>query len=313
LVTPDGEPAPGCLFNLTPQFNEAAASTRAWEMSLRTDDNGIATATMSLLEPYIFRVKATGKPMEYMPQQFTFQTDRRKVTAVVARSIFGPILENKVALMVDTSGSMGVYIKDIKAALNLAMVQQFHKSPKHFNIVSFTERCSELRPELVECSTQNLEDAMYFCEAMECGGCSGILEVIKRAFQFSGLEAMYIVTDGKCEVGEERNRMLNHVRALYFAHPNRPKINTIGINCVPKRMTYRGLEEMATLTQGTFRPVCLQQDSIDPVDARVAQGGATIGQAVSGLDLTPHHGVTTDEEVEVSADECDAQGYRDDD
>mmetsp|Transcript_148439 Transcript_148439/g.262024 ORF Transcript_148439/g.262024 Transcript_148439/m.262024 type:complete len:792 (-) Transcript_148439:106-2481(-) len=311
LVTPDGEPAPDCVFYLEPQFLEAGVMGRAREMRCHADEKGVAIATMGLLEPYIFRVKATNKAAEYMPQQFVFQTSRRDITAVVARSIFGPIHEDRVALVIDTSGSMQAYLDDVKVAVNSVITQQFYKSKKLFNILTYTSKSAAFRPDLVDCSQLNVEDAMRFCDAMEAGGSSEMLRSIEHAFRFPTLEALYVVTDGKCDLKDE---FLNQLRALFFTHPKRPKVNTIGINCIPQRLTWQGLQAMALLTQGKFRAVCLEQSAID-VAARPAGFGedsvgfsaAAVGESVSsGLIAAPGAempATTTDEERDLGEDE----------
>jgi len=81
-------------------------------MRLRSGPDGIAMANLGLLEPHVFRVKASGKVDEYMPQQFTFQVDKTTVSFAVARSIFGLIPEERVAFLIDTSCSMETYLYD---------------------------------------------------------------------------------------------------------------------------------------------------------------------------------------------------------
>ena len=138
LVTPDGEPAPDCAFTIEPQFAPTGAMSRTREMKCHANESGVAVATMGLLEPYIFKVKPTGKADEYMTQSFVFQTDRREVTIVVARSIFGTIGEDNVALVIDTSGSMQVYLDDVKIALNSVITEQLFQSQKQFNVATYT-------------------------------------------------------------------------------------------------------------------------------------------------------------------------------
>jgi len=283
LITPDGLPAAGCTFHLAPKFGDGGGG-RSYEMSFKSDDEGRANATMSLMEPYIFRVKDTGKAAEYMPQEFVFMTDRPSFTSVVARTIFGSMPEKKIALVVDSSGSMASYLADVKAAMNLALVQQFNKSDRLFNIVTYTGKPRFFRKELVECTPSNIEDAMRFCEQIEAGGQSSMIQAIASALRLPGLEALYIVTDGKCDLGEE---FLGRAKSHYFACAGRPRINTIGINCPPQRLTYRGLKALAMMTQSTFRAVCLEQDPGEPVGQILGPGGS--------LD-TVLHNATTDEE-----------------
>jgi len=302
LVTPDGEPAPDCLFYLEPQFAQSGVMARAKEMKCQADEAGVAIAPMGLLEPYIFQVKPNGKAAAYMPQHFVFQTDRREVTVVVARSIFGTLAEDKVAIVIDTSGSMQVYLEDVKIALNQVITEQLFQSKKQFNILTYTDKVLAFRPDLVECSQENLEDSMRFCDAFEAGGGSELSRAMQHAFQFPNLEAMYIVTDGKTEM---KDAFLNHVRSMYFTHPKRPKLHTIGINCVPRRLTWQGLQAVALLTQATFRPVCLEQANTDAAPPPMMCGDSI---QWSGHDLAPAtsnmaEGVTDEEEVEYYQDD----------
>jgi hypothetical protein len=292
LVTPDGEPAPDCFFHLETQFQPSGALARTREMKVTSDATGVASATMGLLEPYIFKVKPTGKAMEYMPQQFIFQTAHREVTIVVARSIFGFIKEDNIALVIDSSGSMQVYMEDVKIALNAVITEQLYQSKKRFNIVTYTSKSLGFRSDLVSCTKENLEDAMRFCDAIEAGGGSELVKCLEHTLAFSELDAVYIVTDGKTEMKDE---FLNQVRALYFKHPKRPTLNTIGINCVPRRLTWQGLQAVALLTQGTFRPVCLEQAIIDAGPPPHLQTGDSA--MLNAIDFAPAiGGVATDEE-----------------
>lgn len=288
-------------------------------MSFRTDEGGDATATMGMLEPYCFKIKAAGKAEEYMPQQFVFQTSRRCVTAVVARAILGPIKENRVLIALDTSGSMQVYVEDVKTALNCALAQQFWGSTKHFNILTYTESQTLFRPGLVDCSAENIEDAMRFVDCIEAGGGSDILSAADRSFGIPGVEAIYFITDGKCDVGDP---LLARVRQLYFgaSHGSRPKLHAVGINCVPKRLTWRGLQAAAQLTQGVFRPVCLEQERPEPAkpgSLSVASGRGLGDLSIAGIDLALAEGsgaapgATTDEDLGYTEpeDDTDDQGY----
>eukprot|EP00931_Biecheleriopsis_adriatica_P054892 TRINITY_DN32345_c0_g1_i2.p1 TRINITY_DN32345_c0_g1~~TRINITY_DN32345_c0_g1_i2.p1 ORF type:complete len:783 (+),score=155.47 TRINITY_DN32345_c0_g1_i2:44-2392(+) len=293
LVTPDGETASFCKFSLWPKFTEAGS--RVLEVVCRTDANGVATATLCLLEPYVFRIKGSGPSgAEYMSQEFAFVTDRRAVTVVVARSVLCEIPEENVVFLVDGSGSMQAYLQDVKAALNLALIQQFHKTTKRFNVVSFTEGQVEFRHELVESSQSNVEDAMRFCEYMKAGGMSNLSAALRRAYRFKKVQAVYLITDGKCEVNEE---VMTHLKIAYLGHPLRPKLHTVGINCVPGRLSHRALQSLADMTQGNFRAVCLEQEH-----SSLASGFP------KGLDFPGQSGLmpSTDEEP-VTGPEEDAE------
>merc|ERR1711907_385811 len=114
-----------------------------------------------------------------MPQYFVFQTDRNTVTAVVARSVFGTIVEEKTSLIIDASGSLAVYLDDIKAALNSVIFQQFNKSNKIFNIISYSDKVYSFRPELVDCGHENITNALRFCEGIQAGGSTSVLQAVE--------------------------------------------------------------------------------------------------------------------------------------
>lgn len=253
---PDGEAAPDCGFSIEPQFPEPGGAVMLKECSLYTDESGVAICRMGLLEPYIFRIRESAKAQEYMPQYFVFQTDRSAMTAVVARSVFGTIVEERVALVLDASGSMSVYLDDIKAALNSVVFQQFNKSNKRFNLIVYSDKVVSFRPDLVDCGAENITNALRFCEGIQAGGATMVLQAVERAFQSQSIEAIYMLSDGKNEINDY---FLNRVKVMYYSHPNRPKLNTIGINCVPRKDAWKNLAAVSTLTNGVFRSICLEQ------------------------------------------------------
>ncbi|CAL1126276.1 unnamed protein product [Cladocopium goreaui] len=206
-----------------------------------------------------------------------------------ASSVLGMIQEENVVFVIDVSGSMQVYLEDVKSAVNLALVQQFHQMQRHFNLVTFTEGQIEFRDDLVPATPRNLEDAMRFCQHTQAGGGSNLAAAVRNAFRFKKAEAILVITDGKTEVSED---LLTQVKVHYLGHPRRAKVHTVGINCVPGRIKQRALQSLAHLTQGSFRSVCLEQDTFVPVAA---------GQKVKGIDLLDQQYVTTDEDTITDA------------
>ncbi|CAJ1364105.1 unnamed protein product, partial [Effrenium voratum] len=192
--------------------------------------------------------------------------------------------EEKVIFVVDASGSMQAYLEDVKSAVNLALMQQFHRTRRQFNILTFTEGQILFRDDLVQATPNNLEDAMRFCQLTQAGGCSN-LSAVRAAFTFQRADAIYVITDGKAEVTDD---LLSQVKVHYLGHPKRPKLHAVGINCVPGRAKHRALQSLAHLTQGSFRSVCLEQDTSMPM----------LGQKV-GLNFEQF--VTTDEETVTDA------------
>jgi len=296
LITPDGLPAVGCAFTLSPKFGGDGRPTRGQEVALVSDEDGRAQTSLVLLEPYIFRVK-TCKVAEYMPQEFVFMSDKHFFTTVVARSVFGLIPEERVVFLIDCSGSMAAYLGDVKAALNQALLEQFHGTTRLFDIMKYTGKTAAFRDRLVESSSACIEDAMRFTEYIEAGGQSAVVNGLAQAFRMTDIEAIYLVTDGKCELGED---VLNHIRTMHFSSAARPRVNTIGINLPPERLTYRHLNAIANSLHGCFRAVCLEKEP-PPVLGQILSSSNRHPGLEEAAGLYP----TTDEEAGSS---CDSAG-----
>mmetsp|Transcript_6637 Transcript_6637/g.15901 ORF Transcript_6637/g.15901 Transcript_6637/m.15901 type:complete len:802 (-) Transcript_6637:133-2538(-) len=256
LVMPDGEPAAGCRFMLQPWIDGQDTTEHVDTKNLVTNDAGVATARMKLLEPYLFRIPRSKETQDYMPQCFRFQTDRSCVTAVVAKHIFGRIVENQIVLLLDVSGSMEFFLEEMKRALNGVLANQLCGSGKHFNVVAYTSEVVPWRPQLVQADAAAVESALAFCSSLRSGGGTDVYAAIEHAIRHPGVEAVYLISDGKGDIDEV---LLNRVKQLYVSLVNRPQINTIALNCVPRKRGWKHMQALSILTRGVFRPVCLER------------------------------------------------------
>jgi len=291
LITPYGEPAPDCEFELRARFNEDGTLSEDSGLSFCTDASGQVTVAIELFEPFIFSVSPSGRGSEYMAQELSFLTDRQSLTIVVNRSLLGMIGEETVVFVVDASGSMQDYMEDVKSAVNLALIQQFHKTRRRFNILTFTDYQVEFSDRLVDATPKNVEDAMRFCQYTQAGGASNLAAALRLAFKFKDVEAIYLITDGESEVTED---LLTQVQVQYLGHPLRPRVYTVGINCIPGGTKHRALQSLAQLTAGRFRAPCLEQDTSHPLTAGIPRGAKAKGL---GLELLDNHYATTMEET----------------
>lgn len=184
LVTPDGEPAPRCPFSIGPALppnSSSKSSSPAYseyseeEEIFTTDDAGVGTVRMTLLEPYTFRIKEseTGA-QEYVAQHFTFQSDRSSVTAVISRTVFGTVREGRVAIVVDCSGSMSIYLEEVRTALKAVLGRQLQGSDKLFNLVAYGHHAVAWRPTLANArDPANIADALNFVSSSIVGFSGG--------------------------------------------------------------------------------------------------------------------------------------------
>merc|ERR1711924_297875 len=90
------------------------------------------------------------------------------------------------------------------------------------------------------------------------GGGTDLLHAMDHAFRLSEkLDAIYLVSDGKQDINDQ---FIQRIEQLYASHPNRPKVITITLNCVPRRRGWNYMQRLSLLSHGVFRPVCLEQD-----------------------------------------------------
>merc|ERR1719313_2185337 len=255
LITPDGEPAEGVEFGLRALHLETDST------ALCTNESGVVSRDLQMLEPYVFEIKKSNETPEYLPQRFEFITDRTAVTAVVARSVFGRVKENRVVFLLDTSGSMAPYLEELKRALSEVFVQQFCRVPgRYLNIVAYSSQVVSWREDLVPATEENITSALRFISGLTPGGGTDLLKGMETAFSFTDVQAVSYVSDGKAELGES---LVQRIALLYYSHPGRPRINTVGINCFPRKRAWKSLSQVSLSTRGAFRPVCLAQEA-DP-------------------------------------------------
>ncbi|CAE7618586.1 VWA3A [Symbiodinium sp. CCMP2456] len=289
LMTPYGEPAPFCDFELRACFRENGTLADEGGMSFCSDEQGQVLVALELLEPFVFSVKPSGSGSEYIPQDISFLTDRQSLTIVVVRSLLGKIAEDSVVFVVDTSGSMQAYLDDVTSAVNLALIQQFHKTGRRFNILTFTDYQVEFQDDLVDATPKNVEAAMQFCQHAQAGGISNLSAALRLAFAYKRAEAIYLITDGESDVTED---LLTQVQVQYLSHPMRPRLHTVGINCAPGGARNRGLQKLAQLTSGCFRAPCLEQDT-----GETLLPGVSKHDKVKGLDLMDAQFATTNQDT----------------
>lgn len=211
-----------------------------------------------------------------MPQRFNFQSDRTSVTAVVARSVFGNIPEDRVALVLDASGGMESYLGEVRSSLSSVLRKQFQNSEKLFNLIAYTNQPVPWRADLCAASVpENISEALNFVSQQLCVGTgTDLFRALELAFKSQSVDAVYVVSDGKIHSDD---RFILRVKQLYYAHPNRPKVNTIALNCVPRRKGWRYMQAVSLLTHGTFRSVSLEQEQQVPLQGLGSKQSAAGG------------------------------------
>ncbi|MBZ3870749.1 von Willebrand factor A domain-containing protein 3A, partial [Sciurus carolinensis] len=147
-----------------------------------------------------------------------------------SRRLFGVILESKVCILLDTSGSMGPYLQQVKTELVLLIWEQLRKHCDSFNLLSFAEGLQPWQGTLVETTDAACHEAMQW-----------------KAFSFQDVQGLYLLTDGKPDTSCDF--VLSAVHRLQEERD--VKVHTISLNCTD-RAAVEFLRKLAALTGGRY-------------------------------------------------------------
>ncbi|XP_055265617.1 von Willebrand factor A domain-containing protein 3A isoform X3 [Moschus berezovskii] len=95
-----------------------------------------------------------------------------------SRRLFGVILERKVCILLDTSGSMGPYLQQVKTELPLLIWEQLRKHSDSFNLLSFAEGLQPWQDTLVETTDAACHKAMQWVTCLHAQGSTSVLQAL---------------------------------------------------------------------------------------------------------------------------------------
>nr|XP_031543137.1 von Willebrand factor A domain-containing protein 3A [Vicugna pacos] len=144
-----------------------------------------------------------------------------------SRRLFGTILESKVCILLDTSGSMGPYLQQVKTELVLLIWEQLRKYCDSFNLLSFAEGLQPWQDTLVETTDAACHEAMQWVTHLHAQGSTSVLQALLKAFSFPDVEGLYLLTDGKPDTS--CSLVLSEVQRL--KEKRDVKVHTISLNC----------------------------------------------------------------------------------
>ncbi|KAG8145635.1 hypothetical protein E2320_012157, partial [Naja naja] len=147
-----------------------------------------------------------------------------------SRRFFGVILEAKVCILIDTSGSMELSLGLVAKELTSLIWEQLRKKATKFNLIAFAEEVQLWQECLVEATDEMCHEAAQW-----------------RALSLENVEALYILTDGKPDTS--CNLILKEIEALTKSHA--VSIHTISFNCTD-RVANDFLKKLAFQTGGRY-------------------------------------------------------------
>ncbi|XP_074866600.1 von Willebrand factor A domain-containing protein 3A [Carettochelys insculpta] len=164
-----------------------------------------------------------------------------------SRRLFGIILEKKVCILIDTSGSMDPYLQQIMKELTSLIWEQLRKNNARFNLLRFAEDIDTWQECLVEATDETCHDAVQWVSKFQAHGNTCILKALQKAFCFQDVEALYILTDGKPDTS--CSLILKEVEKI--RKKLTIKIHTISFNCSDRRAN-EFLRNLASQTGGRY-------------------------------------------------------------
>ncbi|XP_049644109.1 von Willebrand factor A domain-containing protein 3A [Suncus etruscus] len=164
-----------------------------------------------------------------------------------SRQLFGAILESKVCILLDTSGSMGPYLQQVKAQLILLIWEQLRKHCDSFNLLSFADDLQLWRDTLVKTTEAACHEAMQWVTHLSAEGSTSVLEALLATFNFQDVEGLYLLTDGKPDTS--CSLVLRTVQRL--KEEKDVKVHTISLSC-SAREEMKFLRCLASLTGGRY-------------------------------------------------------------
>ncbi|XP_063454550.1 von Willebrand factor A domain-containing protein 3A [Pan paniscus] len=183
-----------------------------------------------------------------------------------SRRLFGTVLESKVCILLDTSGSMGPYLQQVKTELVLLIWEQLRKCCDSFNLLSFAESLQSWQDTLVETTDAACHEAMQWVTHLQAQGSTSILQALLKAFSFHDLEGLYLLTDGKPDTS--CSLVLNEVQKL--REKRDVKVHTISLNC-SDRAAVEFLRKLASFTGGRYHcPV--GEDTLSKIHSLLTKG-----------------------------------------
>ncbi|XP_023569112.1 von Willebrand factor A domain-containing protein 3A [Octodon degus] len=183
-----------------------------------------------------------------------------------SRRLFGAILESKVCVLVDTSGSAGPYLQQVKAELALLIWEQLRQRCDSFNLLSFSDSPQPWQDTLVETSDTACHEAMQWVTHLQAQGGTSILQALSKAFRFHDVQGLYLLTDGKPDTS--CHFVLDAVRRLREDRDIR--VHTVSLSCTD-RAALEFLKALASLTGGRFHcPV--SEDTLHRIHNLLSRG-----------------------------------------
>lgn len=164
-----------------------------------------------------------------------------------SRRIFGTVVDQKCAVLVDVSGSMLPHMVELRKELASLVWDQLFPLKAKFNLISFSQTVNRWMTCLADAAEENCHDAVRWASELQAGGNTCTLEAIQAAFEDKEVNAIYLLSDGKPDYSTQF--ILKEVAKMN--EERRLVVNTISFNCTDKTAN-EFLKLLAAETNGRY-------------------------------------------------------------
>ncbi len=162
------------------------------------------------------------------------QNERKSLGTAVKQGLYGTIVSERVAFLLDTSGSMtaGTDLEGTRfeiATRELIRVLESQIGPKsYFNVISFADAVESFRPQLVKGKGGSIRKGIEFVKLLSAGGETNVYDALEMAFEDQRVDTIYLLSDGSPTVGQETIPTLILRQAQEWNRYRGVKIHCIG-------------------------------------------------------------------------------------
>ncbi|XP_069761730.1 von Willebrand factor A domain-containing protein 3A isoform X2 [Narcine bancroftii] len=164
-----------------------------------------------------------------------------------SRRWFGTILEQRVCILLDTSGSTEPFLDLVKKELNTLIWDQLRGKGCSFNLLLFAEGVLCWKSGLVEATDTTCQHAIHWVSGAVAHGGTCTLEALQEAFRHAEVQGIYLLTDGKpdssCRLVLSETQRMGQARGV--------KVHTVSFTG-PHSSANEFLKKLAAQTGGRF-------------------------------------------------------------
>ncbi|XP_078274659.1 von Willebrand factor A domain-containing protein 3A [Rhinoraja longicauda] len=164
-----------------------------------------------------------------------------------SRRVFGSIVEKRVCICIDTSGSTQPYLAALRKELTSLIWEQLRTNVQSFNLLAFADTVRSWREGLQVVTDASCHDAVQWVGGTLAHGSTSTLGALQAAFGHEGVQGVYVLTDGKpdssCSSVLQETRKMNRGRGV--------RVHTVSLCCTDSTAN-QFLKSLAAQNRGRF-------------------------------------------------------------